>query len=38
MFLLKRGELAIAGANVVLSVVAGLAASWFGLGMGSAKP
>lgn len=37
MFLLKRGDLLVAGANVVLSVVAGLAALWLGLGMGSAR-
>lgn len=33
MFLLKRGEVLVAGANVVLSVVAGLLALWLGLGM-----
>lgn len=33
MFLLKRGEVMVAGANVVLSVVAGLLALWLGLGM-----
>lgn len=37
MFLLKRGEVLVAGANVVLSVVAGLAALWLGLGMASAR-
>ena len=37
MFLLKRGEVMVAGANVVLSVVAGLAALWLGLGMASAR-
>ena len=31
MHLLKRGEVAIAAANVVLSVVAGLAALWLGM-------
>ena len=31
MHLLKRGDLAVAAANVVLSVVAGLAALWLGL-------
>jgi fluoride exporter len=31
MFLLRRGELLIAGANVALSVAAGLAALWLGL-------
>ena len=31
MHLLKRGDLAVAAANVVLSVVAGLAALWVGL-------
>ena len=33
MFLLRRGEFLVAGANVVLSVVAGLAALWLGFGM-----
>lgn len=37
LFLLKRGEVMVAGANVVLSVVAGLAALWLGLGMASAR-
>jgi CrcB protein len=37
MFLLKRGELAIASANVILSVAAGLVALWFGLSVGSMK-
>jgi len=31
MFLLKRGDFAIAAANVLLSVAAGLAALWLGL-------
>lgn len=31
MFLLKRGEWLVAGSNIVLSVVLGLAALWFGL-------
>ena len=31
MFLLKRGEVGIAAANVVLSVLAGLAALWIGM-------
>jgi CrcB protein len=31
MFLLKRGDLAVAAANVLLSVAAGLAALWLGL-------
>ena len=31
MFLLKRGEVMIAAANVLLSVAAGLAALWLGL-------
>jgi CrcB protein len=31
MFLLKRGELMVAGANVLLSVAAGLVALWLGL-------
>ena len=37
MTLLKRGDIAIASANVVLSVVAGLAALWLGLGLASLK-
>src|SRR5688572_26420519 len=32
MHLLKRGDLAVAAANVVLSVLAGLAALWIGMG------
>lgn len=31
MFLIKRGEWAMAGSNVALSVTAGLVALWFGL-------
>ena len=31
MFLLRRGEVLIAGSNIVLSVIVGLAALWFGL-------
>jgi CrcB protein len=38
MFLLKRGELAVAAANVVLSVVAGLLALWLGLGLVPRRP
>ncbi len=30
MFLLRRGEVWVAGANIVLSVIAGLAALWLG--------
>jgi fluoride exporter len=37
MHLVKRGDLAIAGANVALSVVAGLAALWLGLGLASLR-
>ena len=37
MFLLRRGEILVAGANIVLSVVAGLAALWLGLGLASLK-
>lgn len=37
LFLLRRGDLLIAGANVVLSVAAGLLALWFGLGLASLK-
>lgn len=32
MHLMKRGDLAMASANVVLSVLAGLAALWIGMG------
>ena len=37
MHLLKRGDIAVASANIVLSVVAGLAALWFGLTLASVK-
>lgn len=37
LFLLKRGELAIAAANVVVSVLAGLFALWLGFGVGGMK-
>jgi CrcB protein len=37
LFLLKRGELAIAAANVVVSVAAGLFALWLGLGVAGMK-
>lgn len=37
MFLLKRGDIAIAAANVLLSVTAGLAALWLGLGLVPAR-
>lgn len=37
MFLLKRGDLMVAGANIVVSVVAGLAALWLGLGVAALK-
>ena len=37
MHLLKRGDIAVAAANVVLSVLAGLAALWLGLGIASLK-
>lgn len=37
MFLLKRGDLMVAGANVLVSVVAGLAALWLGLGVAALK-
>jgi CrcB protein len=37
MFLLKRGEILVAGANVVVSVVAGLFALWLGFGLASLK-
>ena len=35
MFLLKRGEIWVAGANIVLSVLVGLLALWLGLGFAS---
>jgi CrcB protein len=38
MFLLKRGEVGIAAANVIVSVIAGLLALWLGLGLASLKP
>jgi CrcB protein len=37
MFLLKRGDVLIAAANVILSVTAGLLALWLGLGVASLK-
>jgi len=37
MFLLRRGDLLVAGANVALSVAAGLLALWLGLGLSSIK-
>jgi CrcB protein len=37
MFLLRRGELLVAGTNVVLSVIAGLFALWIGWGVASLK-
>ena len=37
MFLIKRGELMVAGANVILSVVAGLIALWIGFGLSALK-
>ena len=37
MHLLKRGDYAVALANVVVSVVAGMLALWLGLGLGSLK-
>lgn len=37
MLLLKRGEVLVAGANVLLSVTAGLLALWLGLGLASLK-
>ncbi len=37
MFLLKRGEVAIAAANVIVSVVAGILALWLGLGLAALK-
>jgi len=37
MFLIRRGDVLIAGSNIVLSVVAGLFALWLGLSMASFK-
>jgi CrcB protein len=37
MHLLKRGELAVASANIVLSVLAGLAALWLGMSVAGVK-
>lgn len=37
MHLLKRGEIAVASVNVVLSIVAGLAALWLGMSFASVK-
>ena len=37
MYLLRRGDFAVAGANVILSVIAGLLALAFGLGLASLK-
>jgi fluoride exporter len=37
MYLIRRGELLVAGSNIVLSVIAGLFALWIGLGMASLK-
>jgi CrcB protein len=37
MFLVRRGELLVAGANIVLSVAVGLIALWLGLGLAALK-
>lgn len=37
MYLLRRGEFLVAGANVVASVVAGLVALWIGLNLASLR-
>jgi fluoride exporter len=37
MFLLKRGDVLVAAANIVLSVTAGLVALWLGMALGSLK-
>ena len=37
-YLMKRGDIAIAAANIVLSVVAGLAALWIGYAAGARWP
>jgi CrcB protein len=36
MYLLRKGELLVAGSNVALSVAAGLLALWLGLGVARA--
>jgi fluoride exporter len=37
MFLLRRGEVLVAGANIVVSVIAGILALWLGLGLAGLK-
>jgi CrcB protein len=37
MHLLKRGDVAVAGANIVLSVVMGLIALWLGMGLAGTR-
>jgi CrcB protein len=37
MFLIRRGDVLVAGSNIVLSVIAGLLALWFGLGLAALK-
>lgn len=37
MYLLRRGEILVAGTNIVLSVVLGLLALWLGLGLSSLR-
>ncbi len=37
MYLLRRGDFAIAGANIILSVIAGLLALWIGFGLASLR-
>lgn len=37
MFLVRKGELLVAGANVMFSVLAGLLALWIGLGLAAPK-
>jgi len=38
VFLVKRGEIGIAAVNVALSLIAGLAALWLGLGLVPRRP
>ena len=37
VFLLKRGEVWVAGANVLLSIAAGVGAMWLGMAMGALR-
>jgi CrcB protein len=37
MYLIRRGDLLVAGSNIVLSVILGLLALWLGLGLATLK-